>query len=271
MPDIVGVRFVQAGKIYYFDTAGIPLQVDDYVIVDTNRGMDMGRVAIPTDQLLNHTDIVEPLKPVIRKAEEEDFKQAEKRKDKNAKAMAKSLELTKKLELPMKLISAQYNLTGNHLVVFFTAEKRVDFRELVKELSRSLKTHVELRQIGARDEAKCIGGMGRCGLPLCCTTFLSEFSPVSIKMAKEQNITLNPLKTSGLCGRLLCCLGYECEQYQEMKKKLPPIGQEVTTSLGKAKVIATNPLKEAVTVELTGGATVEFALNQIQRKKESSH
>jgi len=271
MTDIVGVRFAQAGKIYYFDAAGIPLQVNDYVIVDTNRGIDIGRVAIAPDQFLTYNNIVEPLKPVIRKAGEEDFKQAEQRKERNAKALAKSLELTQKLELPMKLISAQYNLTGNHLVIFFTAEKRVDFRELVKELSRSLKTHVELRQIGARDEAKCIGGMGRCGLPLCCTTFLSEFNPVSIKMAKEQNITLNPLKTSGLCGRLLCCLGYECEQYQEMKKKLPPIGQEVSTALGKAKVVATNPLKEAVTVELQGGATVEFALDQIERKKEPSH
>ena len=163
----------------------------------------------------------------------------------------------------MKPISAQYNLDGSHLTIFFSAEKRVDFRELVRELNRNLKTHVELRQVGARDEAKLIGGLGKCGFPLCCTTFLSEFEPVSIKMAKEQDIALNPMKTSGICGRLLCCLGYEYEQYRAMKEKMPPLRQEVSTALGNAKVVSCNPLKETVTVELETGVTVELPLIQI--------
>jgi cell fate regulator YaaT (PSP1 superfamily) len=262
MSDIVGVRFQDAGKIYYFDAAGINLQINDYVVVETNRGKELGKIAVSPDQVLA-SNVSEPLKPVIRKAEDEDIKQAEQREKKNEKAMAKSQELIAKLNLPMKPISAQYNLDGSHLTVFFSAAKRVDVRELVKELSRNLRTHVELRQIGARDEAKQIGGLGKCGLPLCCTTFLNEFNPVSIRMAKEQGITLNPMKTSGLCGRLLCCLGYEYEQYRAMKEKLPPIGQEVSTPLGKAKVVGCNPLKEALSVELESGATVEMDLKQI--------
>jgi len=205
MAEIVGVRFHQAGKVYYFDAAGIPLQVNDCVVVETARGKELGFVVISPGQVIS-ANITETLKPVIRKATEADIKQSEQRREQNDNAIMKTRELIEKLNLPMKPVSAQYNLDGTHLTVFFSAEKRVDFRELVKELSRNLKTHVELRQIGARDEAKQIGGLGRCGCVLCCTTFLSEFTPVSIKMAKEQNITLNPVKTSGLCGRLLCCL-----------------------------------------------------------------
>ena len=269
MSEIVGVRFHQAGKIYYFDAAGITLQINDQVVVETNRGKELGKVAIAPNQVLS-SNIAEPLKPVIRKAQDDDIKQTEQRIRKNEKAHAKSQELINKFNLPMKVISTQYNLDGSHLTVFFSAENRVDFRDLVKELSRNLKTHVELRQIGARDEAKHIGGMGKCGFPLCCTTFLNEFNPVSIRMAKEQNITLNPMKTSGLCGRLLCCLGYEYEQYRAMKENLPTIGQEVSTPLGKAKVIGINPLKEAISVELGSGATVECALNQITWQKKPS-
>jgi cell fate regulator YaaT (PSP1 superfamily) len=268
MPEAVGIRFYPAGKIYYFDPAGFVLQLDDYVVVETNRGKELGKVVIPPKQIELNA-IAEPLKPVLRKAEQDDFKQVEYRVNKNERALSKSKDLIAKLNLPMKAIAAQYNLDGSHLAVFFTSEKRVDFRELVKELSRSLRTHVELRQIGARDEAKFIGGLGKCGLPLCCATFLSEFNPVSIRMAKEQNITLNPMKTSGLCGRLFCCLGYEYEQYREMKEVLPSIGQEVKTSLGKAKVIALNPLKKAVAVELESGATVELPVKQITWKHET--
>ncbi len=267
MPEITGIRFHQAGKVYYFDTAGIPLQLNDRVIVETARGQELGWVVIAPGQVVSST-INEPLKPVLRKATDDDIKQSEQRLKKNEKALAKSKELIEKLNLPMKPVAAQYNLDGSHLTVFFSAEKRVDFRELVKELSRNLRTHVELRQIGARDEAKHIGGLGRCGFPLCCTTFLSEFTPVSIKMAKEQNITLNPMKTSGLCGRLLCCLGYEYEQYRTMKENLPQAGQEVSTSLGKAKVIAINPLKEAVLVELESGAIVEMSVSKLTWQKK---
>ena len=268
MSEIIGIRFHQAGKVYYFDTAGIHLQIDDYVVVETTRGKEMGKVVISQEQVV-FGDISEPIKPVIRKAEDDDINQSEKRKPKNEKALKRTRELVNNLNLPMKPIAAQYNLDGNHLVIFFSAEKRVDFRELVKELSHNLKTHVELRQIGARDEAKYIGGLGKCGLPLCCSTFLNEFNPVSIRMAKEQNITLNPMKTSGLCGRLLCCLGYEYDQYRSMKEKLPAIGQNITTSMGKAKVVGSNPLKEAVSVELESGSTVELNLSQITWQKES--
>jgi cell fate regulator YaaT (PSP1 superfamily) len=262
MSELVGIRFHQAGKIYYFDAAGIPLELNDLVVVETNRGQELGRVIISPGQVLS-ANVTEPLKPVVRKATDNDINLAEQRQQKNEKAFVKSRELIEKLNLPMKPVSAQYNLDGSHLTIFFSAEKRVDFRELVKELSRNLRTHVELRQIGARDETKHIGGLGRCGLPLCCATFLTEFTPVSIKMAKEQNITLNPMKTSGLCGRLLCCLGYEYDQYRSMKGKLPPMGQEVSTNLGKAKVIDINPLKEAVSLELESGAIVEMPVSKI--------
>jgi cell fate regulator YaaT (PSP1 superfamily) len=266
MADLIGIRFHKAGKIYYFDAAGIILKVNDCVVVETTRGHELGWVTIAPGQILS-TNITESLKPVIRKATDDDIKLSEQRKEKDGKALAKSRELIEKLSLPMKPVSAQYNLDASHLTIFFSADKRVDFRELVKELSRSLKTHVELRQIGARDEAKQLGGLARCGFPLCCSTFLSEFTPVSIKMAKEQNITLNPVKTSGLCGRLLCCLGYEYEQYRDMKEKLPATGQEVSTSLGKARVIGVNPLNEVVSLELESKAVVQMPVDKITWQK----
>jgi cell fate regulator YaaT (PSP1 superfamily) len=269
MPEIVGVRFHQAGRVYYFDASGIPLEVNDDVVVETNRGHELGKVAISPKQILL-SEITEPLKPVIRKAQPEDIEKAQKQQKRATNAIAKCRELVEKLNLPMKPISAQYNLERSHLTIFFSAEKRVDFRELARELSHSLKTRVELRQVGARDEAKLIGGLGKCGFPLCCTTFLSEFEPVSIKMAKEQDIALNPMKTSGVCGRLLCCLDYEYEQYRAMKEKLPPLRQEVSTALGNAKVVSWNPLKETVTVELETGVTIELPLSQIDWREKPS-
>jgi cell fate regulator YaaT (PSP1 superfamily) len=262
MPEIAGVRFHPAGKVYYFEAADIPLEVNDDVVVETSRGHELGKVVISPKQVI-FSEITEPLKPVIRKAQAEDIEKAQQQQKRAANAIAKCRELVEKLKLQMKPISAQYNLDRSHLTIFFSAEKRVDFRELARELSRNLKTRVELRQVGARDEAKLIGGLGKCGFPLCCTTFLSEFEPVSIKMAKEQDIALNPMKTSGVCGRLLCCLGYEYEQYRAMKGKMPPLHQEVSTSLGKAKVVSCNPLKETATVELETGVTVELPLSQI--------
>jgi cell fate regulator YaaT (PSP1 superfamily) len=262
MSEIVGVRFHDAGKVYYFDAAGIPVEIDDYVVVETSHGHELGKVVISPKQVI-YSDITEPLKPVIRKAQAEDMEKAQRQREKERKAMAKCHELIEKLNLLMKPISAQHNLDGTHLTLFFSAEKRVDFRELVRELSRNLKTRVELRQVGARDEAKLVGGLGKCGFPLCCTTFLSEFAPVSIKMAKEQDIALNPMKTSGICGRLLCCLGYEYDQYRAAKAKMPAAGQEVSTSLGKAKIVSSNPLKETILVELETGVNVELPLNQM--------
>jgi cell fate regulator YaaT (PSP1 superfamily) len=262
MSEIIGVRLQSAGKVYYFEAADIPLEIDDDVVVETSRGHELGKVVISPKQVI-HSEIIEPLKPVIRKALAEDIERANRQQERAKNAIAKCRELIEKLSLSMKPIWAQYNLDGSHLTIFFSAEKRIDFRELVRELSRSLKTRVELRQVGARDEAKLVGGLGKCGCPLCCTTFLSEFAPVSIKMAKEQDITLNPMKTSGICGRLLCCLGYEYEQYLTMKEKMPALRQEVSTALGNAKVVSCNPIKETVTVELETGSTVELPLGQI--------
>ncbi len=270
MIEIVGIRFHPANKIYYFHTNNLQLSIGDSVVVETNRGKELGKIVIGSHEV-EIEESAEPYKPVLRIAAEDDFDQANQRATKNEKAFSKSEEFINKLNLPMKPIAAQYNLDGSHLTVFFSAEKRVDFRELVKELSRSLKTHVELRQLGARDEAKMIGGLGRCGYPLCCVTFLSEFNPVSIRMAKDQNITLNPMKTSGLCGRLLCCLAYECEHYRNMREKMPSPGQDVQSPLGPAKVLFTNAIKEAVTVQLESGASVEIALTDISWKSKHSH
>lgn len=267
MSEIVGVRFHQAGKVYYFDAADNEVEVGDYVVVETSRGQELGKVVISPKQVL-FSDITEPLKPVVRKAQAEDVEHAQQQQERSREALAKCQELIEKLNLPMKSISAQYNLDGNHLTVFFSAEKRVDFRELVRELSHSLKTRVELRQVGVRDETKLVGGLGKCGFPLCCTTFLCDFAPVSIKMAKEQGIALNPMKTSGICGRLLCCLGYEYDQYRAMKEKLPGLGQEVSTPLGSAKVVGNNPLKEMVLIELETGVTAELPLSQVTWDKE---
>jgi cell fate regulator YaaT (PSP1 superfamily) len=263
MSETVGVRLQAAGKVYYFDTADAPVELDDDVVVETSRGIELGKVVISPSQVVNN-EITEPLKPVIRKASIEDIERAGHQQERAKNATTKCREFIQKLNLPMKPISAHYNLDGSHLTIFFSAEKRVDFRELVRELSRSLKTRVELRQVGARDEAKLVGGLGKCGCQLCCTTFMSEFAPVSIKMAKEQDITLNPMKTSGICGRLLCCLGYEYEQYRSTKEKMPALKQEVSTNLGNAKVVGCNSIKETVTVELETGVTVELPVSQIK-------
>lgn len=257
MATVVGVRFLQAGKIYHFDIAGLALKLNDLVIVETNRGIELGKVVTgPTD--LNPPDGAEHFKPVIRIATQEDLAHSQHQKERAKKALSKSKEMIESLNLPMKAIQTQYNLDGSHLIVFFYSEKRVDFRELVRKLSHELRTHVELRQVGARDEAKLIGGMGKCGCQLCCRSFLSEFMPVSIKMAKEQDIALNPMKTSGLCGRLLCCLGYEYEQYHEMRGKLPDIGQEIITKMGKAKIVGRNVIKGTLVALLVSGVTVEI-------------
>ena len=262
MAEIVGVRFKRAGRVYYFDPAGIELQVNDYVVVKTTRGLELGRVLIAPKQVLA-SEVTKELKPVVRKAEAEDIKRAKELEAKEAEALAECGKLIAKLELPMKLLSAECNLDGTRLTFYFSAAERVDFRELVRELSNRFKTRIDLRQLGPRDEAKLVGGFGRCGRPLCCMDFLTEFSPVSIKMAKEQDLPLNPMKISGVCGRLLCCLAYESEQYHTMKGKLPKEGQRVSTPMGVAKVVGTNPFKETVLVELESEATVELPLNDI--------
>ncbi len=262
MAEIVGIRFKRAGRVYYFDPADIDLEVNDYVVVKTGRGLELGRVVIAPKQVLAE-EVTKPLKPVVRKAEADDIKHAQEFEGKEKEALAECGKFITELNLPMKLLSAEYNLDGSRLTFFFSAAKRVDFRELVRKLSSRFKVQVELRQVGPRDEAKLIGGFGRCGRPLCCMSFLSEFSPVSIRMAKEQKLPLNPMKISGVCGRLLCCLGYESEQYRIMKERLPKEGQQVSTPMGVASVVGGNPLKETVLVELEDGARVELSLSEV--------
>ena len=262
MTEIVGVRFRKAGKIYYFDPAGIELKADDYVVVETTRGHEVGLVAIAPKEVLDD-DVTTPLKPVIRKAEPDEINHTEQFEEKEKEALAACGELITKLELPMKLLSAEYSLDGKHLTFYFSAAERVDFRQLVRELAGRFKIRVELRQVGARDETKLLGGYGRCGRPLCCASFLSEFAPISIRMAKEQSLPLNPMKISGLCGRLLCCLAYENEQYREMKAKMPRDGQQVTTPMGMARVVGSNPLKESVLVEMESKVSVELPLSEV--------
>lgn len=262
MADIVGIRFKRAGRVYFFDPAGIDLAVNDYVVVKTSRGLELGQVVIAPEQVLD-SEISEPPKPVVRKAEPEDIEHAQELETKSLEALAECGKCIDKLKLPMKLLAAEYNLNGSRLTFFFSAAERVDFRELVKELTNHFKVRVELRQVGPRDGAKLVGGFGRCGRPLCCVSFLDEFDPVSIRMAKEQDLPLNPMKISGVCGRLMCCLSYECQVYQAMRDQLPKKGQSVSTSMGIAKVVAGNPLKETVTVELESGATVELPLSEV--------
>lgn len=270
MAEIVGVRFKRAGKVYYFAPAGIDLEINDHVVVETARGLELGQVVISPKQVLA-SDVSKPLKPVVRKAEPADIKRAQELEAKEEEALAECAKLIDKLQLSMKLLSAEYNLDGRRLTFYFSAAERIDFRELVRELANRLKVRVELRQMGPRDEAKLIGGCGRCGRPLCCTSFLSEFAPVSIRMAKEQGLPLNPMKISGCCGRLMCCLVYESELYHTMREKLPKNGQQVTTAMGVAKVVGSNPLKETVLVELENEVTVELPLDEITIEDKHLH
>ncbi|HEY91117.1 MAG TPA: stage 0 sporulation family protein [Dehalococcoidia bacterium] len=268
MAEIVGIRFKRAGKIYYFDPSGIDMAVDECVVVETARGLEVGTVVI-TSREIDADEVVKPLKPVVRKAEPEEINHAEQYEEREKQAMEECNRLIIELGLPMKLLSAEFSLDGRHLTFFFSADERVDFRELVRELAGIFKVRVELRQVGARDEAKLLGGFGRCGRPLCCASFLSEFTPISIRMAKEQNLPLNPMKISGVCGRLLCCLSYENEQYRNMKEQMPREGRNVTTPMGIARVLSSNPVKETVLVELESKVSVELPVSDISLGEEA--
>jgi cell fate regulator YaaT (PSP1 superfamily) len=259
----VGVRFKRAGRIYYFDPAGLELEVNDWVIVETTRGLEVARVVISPKQVLSN-EVETPLKPVVRKAEKTEVQRNDEIESKEKEALVECAKIITRIGLPMKLLSAEYSLDGAHLTFFFSAAERVDFRELVRELAGRFKVRVELRQVGARDEAKICGGFGRCGRQLCCASFLSEFVPISIKMAKEQDLPLNPMKISGVCGRLLCCLAYEHDFYHDMKGKMPRDGQTVSTSMGVARVVGSNPLKETVIVELESQVTVELPVGDVK-------
>lgn len=265
MPEIVGIRFKQAGKVYYFDPAGFELEVNDEVVVETSRGLEIGRVVVAPKQVVD-AEVAEPLKPVVRKAQEGDLRQVGTWHEKEADALRTCQAKVAAHNLPMRVLSAEFNYDGSRLTFYFNADGRVDFRELLRELASTFRTRIELKQVGVRDKAKMLGGIGRCGRELCCSSHLCDFSTVTMKMAKEQNLPLNPMKISGLCGRLLCCLSYEADQYTEMKQKLPRAGDKVTTSFGHGKVVSTNVLKETVLVEMETGAVVETPAAEVEKR-----
>lgn len=251
MINVIGVRFRSAGKIYYFDPAGYEIKQGDNVIVETARGIEYGTVVLGP-RYVEEDKIIQPLKPVIRQATEEDNEIERRNKEKEKEAFQICLEKIKKHGLEMKLIDSEYTFDNNKVLFYFTADGRIDFRELVKDLASVFKTRIELRQIGVRDETKIVGGIGICGRPLCCNTHLSEFAPVSIKMAKEQNLSLNPTKISGVCGRLMCCLKNEEDAYEELNSKLPNVGDFVTTKDNlRGEVQSVSVLKQLVKVIVT--------------------
>lgn len=248
MIKVVGVRFRTAGKIYYFDPQKFDLTCGSHVIVETARGVEFGTVIIAPREV-DEEHVIQPLKPVIRIATAEDEKIEARNRDKEKDAFKICLEKIQKHQLEMKLVDAEYTFDNNKLLFYFTADGRIDFRELVKDLAAVFRTRIELRQIGVRDETKILGGIGICGRPLCCNTFLSEFAPVSIKMAKEQNLSLNPAKISGVCGRLMCCLKNEEETYEYLNGRLPNVGDYVTTDDHlKGEVQSVSVLRQTVKV-----------------------
>lgn len=249
MYSVVGVRFKKAGKIYYFDPLDFPIERDQCVIVETARGVEYGKVVVGKKEV-QEADVVLPLKKVMRIAGETDARVVEENKNAAKDAFATCLNKIRDHGLKMKLVDVEFTFDRNKIIFYFTAEGRVDFRELVKDLASIFRTRIELRQIGVRDEAKMLGGLGPCGRVLCCSSWLGDFEPVSIKMAKDQNLSLNPTKISGLCGRLMCCLKFEHDNYESVKEELPQVGKIVITSLGEGKVVGINAGTRTVHVQL---------------------
>lgn len=260
---LVGVKFGKGERVGYFSPSDLELRKGDLVVIDTERGPALGAVVTLSEK--------EQLKlfkrsvhEVIRKATNEDVEASDELRKKEREALKLCLRLIGELALPMKLVEVEYLLNGSKVTFYFTAEQRVDFRELVRRLAAQLKIRIEMRQIGVRDEAKMIGGMGYCGRNLCCTTFMQDFELVSIKMAKEQNLPLNPAKISGLCGRLMCCLAFEVDAYQELKRNLPKVGKRITTKYGEGKVIRQNLLLQTVTLELSSGGIITVKADELR-------
>lgn len=267
MIKVIGVRFRNAGKIYFFSPGRLELATGNHVIVETARGVEYGSVVIPPKDV-EESRVIQPLKPVIRLATEDDDRIEARNRDKEKDAFQICLEKIAKHKLEMKLIDAEYTFDNNKVLFYFTADGRIDFRELVKDLASVFKTRIELRQIGVRDETKIVGGVGICGRVLCCHSYLSEFMPVSIKMAKEQNLSLNPTKISGVCGRLMCCLKNEEETYEELNSRLPGIGDTVTTDDGfKGEVQSVNVLRQRVKVLVTIEDEKELREYQVEQLK----
>ncbi|MFH1087424.1 MAG: regulatory iron-sulfur-containing complex subunit RicT [Chloroflexota bacterium] len=270
MATVVGVNFGPGRRVYYFDAGDIALQANDQVVAETAAGLDLGRVLLPPGRVgpEKAEAACGGLKPIARKATPEDIEKAKELRKKDAEAVKACRGLAAELKLPLKPVAAHYHLDGN-VTISFTAPHRVDFRELVRQLGRRLNTAIKLEQIGVRDEARLTCGIGKCGRSFCCASFLGEFSPVSIKMAKSQNLSLDPMKISGVCGRLLCCLAYENEAYQATRRNMPAAGAEVSTSSGKGRVIGLNLMRETVTVRLADSdVPVEMAVRDVTWEKK---
>ncbi|TQQ84029.1 stage 0 sporulation protein [Peptacetobacter hominis] len=268
MIKIVGVRFKKAGKIYYFNPLDFNIEKGDDVIVETARGLEFGKVVIGVKEV-DESELVSPLKPIIRIADENDRKKYDDNKEKAKETFAICQEKIKEHGLSMFLIDCEYTFDRNKLIFYFTAEGRIDFRDLVKDLASIFKTRIELRQIGVRDEAKAIGGLGTCGRKLCCSSWLGDFRPVSIKMAKDQSLSLNPTKISGICGRLFCCLKYEHEVYAAAIEKMPGVGSLVLTEDGKGKVIEVNAILEQIRVEFNDKTIKVYPGESVKVLKEA--
>ena len=271
MAEVIGVRFKEVGKVYYFDPNGIQMKKGDMAIVETARGVECGEVAMENREI-EDKDIVHPLKKMIRKATQGDLKKVEenRKKERHAFEICEKKILDHKLE--MKLVDVEYTFDNNKILFYFTADGRVDFRELVKDLASVFRTRIELRQIGVRDEAKMMGGLGICGRPFCCTSFLGEFQPVSIKMAKEQGLSLNPVKISGTCGRLMCCLKYEQAAYSDLLRTTPKNGAVVNTPEGRGVVVDVNLLTGMLKVRMDRApeaAPMSFHAKQVKVIKDS--
>lgn len=266
MPQIVGVKFKDTGKIYYFDPGGLNLEVGQMVVAQTSRGKEIGKIALSNRNLFDDK-IVTDLKAIIRVANKKDIEKLKKIKQKERKAFNIFNDKIKKYKLEMKLIDIEYLFDESKVIFYFTAEKRIDFRGLVKELAAIFKNRIELRQVGVRDETRILGGIGNCGRPLCCSSFLKDFQPVSIKMAKEQGVSLNPVKISGMCGRLMCCLNYEQKTYSDLLKEMPRVGTYVKTPNGNGIVKDFNILEEKVEVQLDSnkdGVPLKFEVKNVE-------
>jgi len=260
----VGIKFKSTGKVYDFDSGAFVLKPGDRVIVETEQGLGLGTVAVaPVEYEVQPSD--RPLKKVYRLAQDKDFEQLNKNLAEEKTAHSYCVKCIKELGLKMNLFSVEKSFDGSKYTFFFTSEGRVDFRQLVKMLVKELGARIEMRQVGIRNQAKMCGGIGRCGRELCCSAFLDKFDPVSIRMAKEQSLSLNPTKISGQCGRLMCCLTYEFETYQNLKKKLPKIGKSVTTASGKGKVVRHNAICNRITVRLEDGLEIETPVDQLMK------
>ena len=265
MAEIIGVRFKDVGKVYYFSPCGISFRHGDKVIVETARGVECGDIVL-ANRKISEKSLVSPLKKVLRKADENDILQAQKNREKEKEIMKTFSEKIRRHNLDMKPIDVDYTFDGTKILFYFTSEGRVDFRDLVKDLASIYRTRIELRQIGVRDEAKMLGGLGICGRPFCCSSFLGEFQPVSIKMAKEQSLSLNPTKISGTCGRLMCCLKYEQNCYEDFLKTTPKIGAFVDTAEGRGVVQDANLLTGMLTIKLDKKPDVPFIVNKEEVK-----